>query len=71
MTLNSFEKARLHETEVNVSLEAKTKWVIRSFSPVVDDDEAICYGDKIWLHHLETGNNLVTQRNIVMREEEK
>ena len=31
----------------------------------------ISYGDKIWLHHLETGNNLVTQRDIVMREEEK
>jgi len=41
MTLNSFEKGRTHEMEVNVSLEAKTKWIIRSFSPVVDDEEAI------------------------------
>lgn len=29
------------------------------------------YGDKIWIHHLETANNLVTQRNVIMKEEDK
>lgn len=41
MTLNSFEKGRTHETEVNVSLEAKTKWEIRSFQSVMSDEDVV------------------------------
>ncbi|KAL4492562.1 hypothetical protein ABPG72_007675 [Tetrahymena utriculariae] len=69
LTLNKFEENRNFQTEVNVSLENKTKWVIKSYCEVHKDEEIIKYGDKIWLHHLETANNIVTQRNFIMKQE--
>ena len=49
--------------EVNVSLESKSSFMIRIFCDYINDDNVVCFGDIVWLHHLESDSILVTLKN--------
>ncbi|KRX06791.1 MIR motif [Pseudocohnilembus persalinus] len=48
--------------EANISLESKKKWKIQPFCQLVHDENILCFGQVIWLHHIESEKTIVINK---------
>lgn len=58
-------ECRYNVSEVNASLDSKTDWEIQMYSGVPDsDDNALEYGDCVWIIHSEEESSLVVRYSL-------